>query len=533
MPFSDYEKAWEMINSPDEPQQDEVGKPQDAEIDAGGDGKTDGNQTNNTVEAGSAEKPVQDNSKVSAKDKNQAEGEEDDDAPQHSAVMKIMDIVEMKTETGVSITTKARRLRKTKTNKAKFDDYSCILRKQVDQTGFTLSINLEVKSPFLRNLFKELLSDFKHLNLEGDIIMIPKPYEPLYYRQDEIRARQATMTAGPARRELSLVIEFLDLHIEQTRKECERHVAHGKITSELAWTLFPPNEIILIDARGSAPSQCAKVHGCSRAGNSLIIRYSMVSWNGRRFGNVRRQIVLPLPMNAGSFPISDLIVYPLKFHLRKDEVRQNMTERGRKYYRIVQRAHMTYNGVIWVQDPIDQELIQVHVNGRVMIDYAEYVRNSPQSAVTLEGDFGVDISEEFFPCSCGSRSCKVEQRERDKEEEQQENAKTKEQDEVKELDDEEALVCPAFVQGFTLREKLWAEFRVDHLKEVEWSAEAYQRLEMDDSTKQIIHALVKSHRKHSAENPPDFDDIIAGKGLGLVFLLQGPPGLGKTLTAGM
>lgn len=47
----------------------------------------------------------------------------------------------------------------------------------------------------------------------------------------------------------------------------------------------------------------------------------------------------------------------------------------------------------------------------------------------------------------------------------------------------------------------------------------------------MIHALVQSHAKHDKENS-DFDDIIAGKGLGLVFLLQGPPGLGKTLTAG-
>jgi DNA polymerase III delta prime subunit len=29
------------------------------------------------------------------------------------------------------------------------------------------------------------------------------------------------------------------------------------------------------------------------------------------------------------------------------------------------------------------------------------------------------------------------------------------------------------------------------------------------------------------------DDIISGKGKGLIFLLTGPPGLGKTLTAGV
>lgn len=528
MSLEQYEKAWVMIddpapkprssNSDEKPTTTDNAVSQDQASGSGvaqsGDNTTkDGlNEPNN---------PVEDIKKEDL----------EEEVPRHSSVVKIMDIVEMKTDTGENITTRARRLRKI-TGKTKFEGYSCILRRQITQAGMPLSANLEINSPYLRDVFKKILADFDRINLDGDVIKIPKPYEPLFYREDEMRALRGTVESGPAQRELDLVLGFLDLHLSQTRKEFNRLVSNGKITSELAWALFPPNEIAFVNASGSNPPQCWKVHYCSKAGNSLSLRFSVVSWNGKKFGNVRRQINIPLPVNAGTFPITDLVVYPIKFHPRKNEIREELIKRGRKYVKIVRRAHMTYNGVIWVEDPIDHSLLQRHVSSRVMIDYAEYVRNNPRSAVTLEGDFGLDITDDFFPCSCGDSDCKLAQKEKDREEKKQESAIRKDDDERKELDDDEVLLCPAFVQGFALRDKVWAEFRIDHLKNVEWNAMAYERLELDDKVKRIIRALVQAHRKHSIENPPDFDDIIAGKGLGLVFLLQGQPGLGKTLTAG-
>lgn len=44
----------------------------------------------------------------------------------------------------------------------------------------------------------------------------------------------------------------------------------------------------------------------------------------------------------------------------------------------------------------------------------------------------------------------------------------------------------------------------------------------------LPQALVESHKYHPAES---IDDVIQGKGKGLVAVLHGPPGTGKTLTA--
>jgi len=97
------------------------------------------------------------------------------------------------------------------------------------------------------------------------------------------------------------------------------------------------------------------------------------------------------------------------------------------------------------------------------------------------------------------------------------------------MTDDQALICPARIRGFCLAEKVWSLFLVEKIKPVEWQEGAFGKLELDSSIKTIIRALVSTH----GQGKENFDDVVSGKGKGLIFLLSGRPGLGKTLTAGM
>jgi len=68
---------------------------------------------------------------------------------------------------------------------------------------------------------------------------------------------------------------------------------------------------------------------------------------------------------------------------------------------------------------------------------------------------------------------------------------------------------------------------MDRLAPVAWSDEAFRSLVLGKKQKMLIQALVKQHEKRANL----FDDFIIGKGKGVVGLLAGPPGCGKTLTA--
>jgi ATP-dependent Lon protease len=78
-----------------------------------------------------------------------------------------------------------------------------------------------------------------------------------------------------------------------------------------------------------------------------------------------------------------------------------------------------------------------------------------------------------------------------------------------------------------------AIFVVDRITEIQWQTDAFHNLVLPKEQKDLIKALVESHRGAAAlEHSEDqFDDFIVGKGRGLIINLFGPPGVGKTLSA--
>jgi SpoVK/Ycf46/Vps4 family AAA+-type ATPase len=70
-------------------------------------------------------------------------------------------------------------------------------------------------------------------------------------------------------------------------------------------------------------------------------------------------------------------------------------------------------------------------------------------------------------------------------------------------------------------------FHVDDIKPINWNDDAYDHLVYQEEQKDLVLTFVDNHKrlKHGV------DDVIVGKGQGLIMLLSGPPGTGKTLTA--
>ena len=95
------------------------------------------------------------------------------------------------------------------------------------------------------------------------------------------------------------------------------------------------------------------------------------------------------------------------------------------------------------------------------------------------------------------------------------------------LKEAELLVCAHWINGFSLPSKTWGRLMVENLVDVVWNDEAFKKLVMKEERRKLIHGLVKAHR----QDEETFDDIVQNKGRGLVCLLAGPPGVGKTLTA--
>lgn len=87
-------------------------------------------------------------------------------------------------------------------------------------------------------------------------------------------------------------------------------------------------------------------------------------------------------------------------------------------------------------------------------------------------------------------------------------------------------LVPPETKGFNLRTKKWHDLKMDQVRPVVWNQQAFNSLVLDRKTKELITALV-SKQISAAKST----DVVAGKGNGLILLLHGGPGTGKTLTA--
>lgn len=122
------------------------------------------------------------------------------------------------------------------------------------------------------------------------------------------------------------------------------------------------------------------------------------------------------------------------------------------------------------------------------------------------------------------------------------------------LSDDEKILLNPLLYGFSLGDKLWGEtflpaslltimdhdsvanlclplgaFAVARLEDVAWNDSMIESLVMSQERKDFIRHLIRHHGHRDAKHV--FDDLVRDKGKGLIGLLAGPPGVGKTLTA--
>ncbi|KAI4961701.1 hypothetical protein J4E86_000730 [Alternaria arbusti] len=96
------------------------------------------------------------------------------------------------------------------------------------------------------------------------------------------------------------------------------------------------------------------------------------------------------------------------------------------------------------------------------------------------------------------------------------------------MTNDECLLAVHYVKCFDIEKKKWERLDVTKIHEIPWAEHAFDSLVLDQDEKDLVLALVD--RDQFKQGKP-FDDFVVGKGQGMIMLLCGPPGVGKTLTA--
>jgi hypothetical protein len=189
--------------------------------------------------------------------------------------------------------------------------------------------------------------------------------------------------------------------------------------------------------------------------------------------------------------IQDLSVLPLKY---ADETAcSNLMERGKKFWKYRRMKFVSYTG--W-----DFSRSQHFADARFMVDMQTYKKmHSEVSVKGRKGDDSRHTRDDLGP-----------------------DAMAQDEPPSKQF----PLLLPPNIYGFNMQDKKWMNLLVENTSPVAWNDEAFNTLVVGDETKELIMALVTNKIGASKST-----DLISGKGNGLIVLLHGGPGTGKTLTA--
>ncbi|KAJ7751771.1 P-loop containing nucleoside triphosphate hydrolase protein, partial [Mycena maculata] len=398
--------------------------------------------------------------------------------------------------------------------------------------------SVEVYSGYLRKILAKVIDHYPGVSFHTEHISLTLPAESLYHYRSELRAEAQTLREGSVELEhLNILINFIETQFATTIEQVNNLFPQGLISYETLWTLFRPGTIIH-----------SKIHGYDRAFKlcSYYTCGTYVDYDGQNFGT--RQEKLKIPPFEGSAQISALPVAPLEMRTRKDEIRMAIMKRGVRFQTMRGQCHREYVGVAIEQrrnksdmrTQMDGILMRIMARGRVLGEYLDEGMEEEQKDQKFSINSRVMIDGTSYNRFCAEFSWEAADDEEAAEAlfwaedslSPEEFAAFKAEKAAKKaargLTDEETLLATNILRGFSFAEKKWFQLFIENFSEITWNEASFDRLVLPESSKTLIRALVSSQLRAEGSK---FDDIIKGKGRGLVTVLHGPPGVGKTLTA--
>ncbi|KAI0379652.1 P-loop containing nucleoside triphosphate hydrolase protein [Hypomontagnella monticulosa] len=378
------------------------------------------------------------------------------------------------------------------------DAYALVIHRDYasEPVGGVNTTKLQVNSPFIIRAIREVVGSYPTVPSDfNSPFELTSPFQMLVHYWDELEVYRQETTDKVMRRDLNLLFDFMEHEIGPARRNILSMLRKEQITYLTAWVIYRPGDMLYLEHMGHGwLLRCIKTvyEESTKTGPYLEVHCTFTDHDGTSPCQSRRKITIYQKRQFGqenSAVITDLPVYPRRF-VRDDDLEERLKKRGRKFLRSQGKEVKAYDGVAeYLKEPpynfYDPDMAEWDAvwlpyteTGRIMLDKKTYLEDNYKEHVRLK------------------------------------------------LTDPELSLCPPYAMGYSLTKKQWCRFLLDNLGEVQWKENAWDSLILDEDQKDVVQAVVSSHRyPEAARNVPNL------KGKGLVILLHGSPGSGKTLTA--
>jgi hypothetical protein len=413
---------------------------------------------------------------------------------------------------------------------------------------------IHVHSRELQTAFRRLINYYPSQLLTGTNVRIKRPYRVLMHYFEELRAYRDTYQGDSQEdacneetaRDLGILLDHLwpeyrrEVVPELRNYEQSMPVA----TFDMLWLLFKPGEDVytkvgerlqgFVVESAERKDKTYNPYGQPlRNRKDRYNRYIITVWRLAYTGRTvyREKHKFSILEYQGEREITSLDIYPAHFLDKTDGgvTRSNLEAQGTKYYDLIKKCpiHMTYEGTTvpgskdTVTNPPQAPPMTRWYHGQIIIDpksYQQYYAgdNSPykRPPPPFDNDDSEDEDTDWLkePRDFGGGVKWAKYNNID--------PKT-----TPALTKHQHFLLPSVVEGFVIKEKAWAIFDIEGIKEVEWpcqAAEAMNHLVMPPEREDIEILKALSRHKDSQRSASVWAaDFIQGKGEGQIFLLHG------------
>ncbi|TLS20219.1 uncharacterized protein PpBr36_11501 [Pyricularia pennisetigena] len=442
--------------------------------------------------------------------------------------------------------------------------------KKSHKEGQVLTLDsIVVQNEPLRRLLGEVFEGYNGITTALKELVFSAPFHPFYFRWRQFS--QALQREQAAQSEVlphaKLLFGLVEKELEGTRATVEDLVRNKVITFDLLWALFEPGSTVVseMETQDRFFHVYRGVYSSKDGELRFVIHARFVDWDGVEFGFRRQE--LQLRPFSGTHAITQLGFYPCSFHPRLEEARTRAIQRGLRFYHLAGLHYRSYDG------PVIDERRERTIQGRVIIDAATFFQTHLDRDVELGSladlaTLAIDVQDvdthKGYACYPVPNSFPNRGRDRgppsapplradikplvweaedELSDEDLEDGKwfpsillivgtltewKKKKKEPVSLTEYQLMLCNTRLHVFSLTLKRWVvTLDIDAVQPIAWNDSAFPNLILPGSHKDLVLSFVESHASKRVE----FDDVIEGKGLGLIMLLAGSPGTGKTLTA--
>jgi len=277
-----------------------------------------------------------------------------------------------------------------------YKDSPLILRRRVTYNGQPKSTQLEINSKVLRSFLRKTLDGYPLLNLDSEVLVFPKPFEPLFYNASTIydyihrltkneqspvetnaeveptpiqplnENGNVTLASPEPHRADQIELEtdnafqsnmghfialrsFMDINIKPTMFEYRSLVKDQRVVNfEILWTLFEPGARVIEQHDYYIQAYLVESSFLTEQNGTGMQVVDCVSWDydGTYYGPTHKRFYID------SFPgtrrVSALPLYPIRYHnevghLSESQLLEVLISRGIKWRSLLKNAYRHYH----------------------------------------------------------------------------------------------------------------------------------------------------------------------------------------------